>query len=129
MVTKISAVIALCIIAAVMCKLLERYCKEQAVFVSIGACSIVLMVVMIFISPFINTIIDLFNSVGVDSAYIEVIFKALGICYITQLAYDICKDCNENALATVAELAGKTAIIVITMPLIQKLITVVSKLS
>ena len=71
---------------------------------------------------------DIYSRAGADEEYLTVLFKALGICYITQFACDICKDSGENALATQAELAGKISLMVIALPLFESLADIVAKL-
>ena len=46
--------------------------------------------------------------------------KGLGICYLTQLASDICRDSGEGTLAVQSEMAGKTALLLISLPLFEK---------
>lgn len=122
MVENILMIIALCIIAAILGKVLEKYNKEQALFVSIAACTIVLMFIVLYLSPLISIINDLFARTGTGENYSQIIIKSLGICYVTQLGFDICKDCNENAIATVVELSGKVTLIILAIPLLEKLI-------
>lgn len=122
MVENILMIIALCIIAATLGKVLEKYNKEQALFVSIAACTIVLMFIVLYLSPLISIINDLFARTGTGENYSQIIIKSLGICYVTQLGFDICKDCNENAIATVVELSGKVTLIILAIPLLEKLI-------
>lgn len=122
MVENILMIIALCIIAAILGKVLEKYNKEQALFVSIAACTIVLMFIVLYLSPLISMINDLFARTGTGENYSQTIIKSLGICYVTQLGFDICKDCNENAIATVVELSGKVTLIILAIPLLEKLI-------
>lgn len=50
-----------------------------------------------------------------------ILFKALGICLITQLASDACRDAGEAALASKADLAGKVTLLVLALPLFQKI--------
>ena len=64
MVENILMIIALCIIAAILGKVLEKYNKEQALFVSIAACTIVLMFIVLYLSPLISMINDLFARTG-----------------------------------------------------------------
>ena len=62
---------------------------------------------------------------NIDSEYITILFKALGICYITQFSADICRDCNETAIASAAEILGKIQLIVLALPLFEQLIDVI----
>jgi stage III sporulation protein AD len=126
MVENIIMVIGLCLVAAVLSKVLERYNKEQSIFLAIAACVVVLIFIFIYISPVINVMNNLFEKSGTNENYSGIIVKSLGICYVTQLGFDICKDCNENALATVVEIAGKVSLIIIAIPLLEKLIELVN---
>jgi stage III sporulation protein AD len=39
------------------------------------------------------------------------------VCFVAQLASDICRDANETAIATNVEMAGKIAVLLIALPL------------
>lgn len=51
--------------------------------------------------------------------FADVLLKALGICLLTQMTADICRDAGETALAGKAELAGKVMLLVCGMPLFE----------
>jgi stage III sporulation protein AD len=121
----IISVIALCLVASVFSKVLERYTKEQAVFLTIAAAVAVLLLMLSNISPVVESMSKLLAKVEGGAAYSSVIVKALGICYVTQLGVDICKDCGENALSTLVEVSGKIALIVLALPLFNKLLDVI----
>ena len=70
----------------------------------------------------------LYEKAGTDEEYLTILFKALGICYITQFASDICKDCGENTLAVQAEIAGKIALMLLALPLFGTLAELISEL-
>ena len=65
---------------------------------------------------------------GLDSEYITVIFKSLGICYLTQFSADICRDCGESAAASAAEIFGKVQLIVLSLPLFEQLIESITRI-
>ena len=44
---------AVCIIGAVLACLLKQYCKEQALFCSIGVCVLVLLSICAYLSPIV----------------------------------------------------------------------------
>ena len=55
---------------------------------------------------------------GIKTEYFKVALKALGIGYITSFIADACRDSGQTSLAAKAELAGKTAIFLLSVPLI-----------
>lgn len=122
---KIVSIAGLCIVAAVLCKLFSSEGKEYALYIKIAAAAAVMSSVIIFISPIAETIRSIYEKAGADKEYIAVLFKALGICYVTQFACDLCRDSGENALASHAELAGKVSLMMLALPLFNSLANII----
>ncbi len=122
MVTALASVCGICICTSLICKTTERHAKEQAVMVSIAVC-VAVLIFMLSDIPIIFGKIDRLAAVsGLDTDYVRIIFKALGICYLTQFSSDICRDCGENASASVAEIFGKIQLILLSIPLFESLV-------
>ncbi len=120
---------AICILASILCKLFEKEGKEYSLYIKLAAAAGILAAAVIYISPAVDSINELFLKTRADSEYLSILFKSAGICYISQFAYDICKDSGENLLASQIELAGKAALIVIALPLIGRLTELVTSFS
>jgi stage III sporulation protein AD len=125
---EIVSVAGFCITASVLCKIIEKYNKEQAAALSVAGISAVMLTVCSLAAPVLSSLNSIFEAGGIESENIQIIFKALGISYITQLAVDICRDCGESALASSAETAGKILILTISLPLFSELVSIVSGL-
>lgn len=125
---KIISVAGLCITASLMCKIIEKYNKEQAVITSVSCITVVFMMIFSMMSPVISEINSIFDSGGIKSENIQIIFKSLGISYVTQLASDVCRDCGENSTATAAEISGKVMLLITALPLFRELVSIVSSL-
>ncbi len=128
MVTNLISVIAMCIIATVLCKLFEKYGREYSLFIAIAVSSIVIIGSSVYIAPILETLNTLFARTGMKSEYLTILFKALGISYLAQFAYDVCKDSGESALASQIELAGKIALLAIALPLFKNITDIVVNL-
>lgn len=122
MVTGIISVCGICICASLMCKITERYTKEQAVMLSIAVCIFVFVLILSDIPVIFGKIDELVSMSDLNADYLKIVFKALGICYMTQFSADICRDCGESAAASVAEIFGKIQLIVLSLPLFENLI-------
>lgn len=125
---KIISIAGICIIASIMCKFFESAGKEYALYIKIAAAALVMSMTILFVSPIAESIRNIFSKAGSEEEYLTILFKALGICYITQFACDICKDSGENALATQTELAGKVSLIILALPLFEALVGIVENL-
>ena len=125
---EILKIAAIGIITTVLCRFFSNDNKEYALFLKMAAAALILLSVIRYITPIYDTISGIFGRTGADSSYLSLLFKALGICYITQFAHDICKDSGENALAAQIETAGKITLILLSLPLFEALMGVVSSL-
>ena len=118
----------ICIIASVLCTLFGNLGKEYAVYIKLAASVVMLSIIILYISPLTETVYLLYEKAGADEEYLTILFKALGICYISQFASDICKDCGEATLAMQAELAGKIALMLLALPLFNTLSEIITEL-
>lgn len=119
----------ICIAASMICKMLENGAKEFSSFVKTAAAAGIFAAAAIYIAPVIERINSLFMRTESDGEYLDILFKAAGICYISQFACDLCRDNGENLLASHAELAGKTGLLVTALPLVDRLTEIIISLS
>lgn len=117
----IAAVIGVCLCAAAAASMLRRYHQEYAFAVSAAAGVIVLIALLSALAPAAEEIRTLISSAGISSASLQILFKSLGICFLAQFAADACRDAGEGALASRVELAGKLAIVVLSLPLFESI--------
>ena len=74
------------------------------------------------LSPVLEQLRSTMELTGLTGDYAAVLFKAVGICLLTQLAGDVCRDSGESSIASKIELVGRTAILLTAMPLIQEVL-------
>lgn len=67
------------------------------------------------IITFLQTISDKAN---IDTVYIGIVLKIIGIAYIASFASALCKDANVDSLATQIDFAGKIMILVLAIPIL-----------
>ena len=111
--------IAVC--AAVVAAMLRRYHQEYAALLSIAAGVVILLAIFADAAPALERIRKLLSSTGLSGDYALILLKTLGISFLTQFAADACRDAGENGLASKTELAGKIAIVVLSLPLFAKI--------
>lgn len=117
---------ALCVIGAVTSVLLKQYCREHAVMSSIAICVMVILAALAFASPAIEKLEVLFGRTSLDKTYFKALIKAVGICYMTGIAADICRDSGEHALASAAEIWGRIALLLLALPMIDSLLSLIT---
>lgn len=121
---KLWGLLALCVIAALIAVILASHKREFAFAAAAAAGIIIIILLLSYISPHIEKLSSLFDATGIESGYFSIIFKALGISLITQFASDICRDFGQTSLASKAEFIGKCAIFILSVPLLENILTV-----
>lgn len=90
------------------------------------------VIILLFVFDELKNIIDLINSLmansSIDSTYIKIILKVIGITYIIEFGKDICKDAGESAIANKIELAGKVIIVSLSIPVVASLVDIVTQI-
>ncbi len=122
------AIAVFCITATVLALVLRQYRPEFAIFVSL-ACSVA---VVLYVAQSIGQVMEeleaLFTNTLISEELIQVVLKCLGVCILTELASQTCRDAGENAIGAKIELAGKVTLVVVSIPLFQQLLNVAGTL-
>ena len=118
MITELFKILALCLVAVVLCIILKQKNAEYALFITIAAGVVITVILLKNISAPIMAISEKLDQYGVEGEYFKIALKAVGIGYVTSFIADACRDSGQTSLAAKAELAGKCAIFLISVPLI-----------
>lgn len=115
---EIFKVLGICIITAVLALILKQQKGEYAFLISLAGGLAAMIYIISGIVPQAAAIGMRLSEYGVNTEYFKIAFKALGIGYITSFVADACRDSGQASLAGRAELAGKCAVFLISLPLI-----------
>ncbi len=111
-------ILAICLVAAVLCITVKPKAAEYSMLISIAAGVIISLILIKIIFPAIKSFNSLSDSYGIKTEYLSVAIKALGIGYLTSFIADSCRDSGQQSLAAKAEFAGKCAIFILSLPLL-----------
>ena len=117
-------ILAVLLVAAVMSLILKQKNSEYALFVAISAGVVTALLILKNISTPIAELKSQIEAYGVETEYFKVAVKALGIGYITSFIADACRDSGQTSLAAKAELAGKAAIFIMSLPLLMSVLEI-----
>lgn len=111
-------ILAICLVAAVLCVVVKPKAAEYSLLISVAAGVAVSLIIIVIIAPAIKSFNNLLNSYGMETEYFNVAVKAVGIGYLTSFIADACRDSGQTTLAAKAEFAGKCAIFMLSLPLL-----------
>ena len=101
--------------------ILKKYAPEYSILINIFLGFAVIIYLISYIAPIFDYIKNLINLAKIPTKYVSVLFKSLGICFISQFASDSCKDAGEISLASKIEFIGKIAMITVSLPLFEEI--------
>lgn len=121
-------ILGLGVLGAVLAVLMKQYKPEYALAVSLLTGVTILVAAAGLLQPLLDELDALLAATSVPREFVGVLVKSLGICFLTQVACDTCRDAGQSAIAVKLEMAGKLTVLGLSLPLFGQLLDVVQKL-
>lgn len=110
------------LVGTVLALILGQYRPEFRMLITAAVTLLLMAMVLEQLSPVLEQLRSTMELTGLTGDYAAILFKSVGICLLTQLAGDVCRDSGESSIASKIELAGRAAILLTAMPLIQEVL-------
>lgn len=120
---------AVAIISVVLVLTIKEERPEMALLVSILAGVFILLGTMGKLKIIVDTINDFSTSYGVNTEYIGVLVRIIGIAYITEFMSEICRDAGQNSIASKLDLVGKVTILTMAIPIMISVMELLKKIA
>ena len=85
-------------------------------------------VTMVFAIVAVILALSLTDKIRMDSTYLVILVKLIGIAYICEFAASISKDAGYSAVASQIELLGKLTMLVVSLPVFMQVVQTVLSL-
>ena len=125
---EIIKIIGIGLIALIIIILLKQYKPEFAVYVSLIAGALILMLAIDKLSGIISLLQSLANKASINTEFLTLLIKITGIAFLSEFAVSICKDAGEAAIASKMEIGAKLIIISMSIPIISSLLEIILKI-
>ncbi len=119
------AVIGVLLSGALLATVVRAQRPELAMGLSLIAGAVVVVFLLRQILPLAGTVRRMAVLGGVSEGAFAVVFRAAGVCLLTQIVADTCRDAGESALAGKAELAGRVLLLLLTVPLFEQILSLI----
>ncbi len=111
-------ILSIAILGAALAVLVRPLRPEMAILIGAATGVIVLLYAVGEVTGVLDTLRRLGEAYGVDSGYIGVLLKIIGIAYAAQFGAQICSDAGESAIAGKVELCGRVLILAAALPVV-----------
>ena len=108
--------------------LLKKDRSEYSLFISMGVCIAIFAFIISKIQVVLAFIKRLEAMISIDSAYIGLIVKMIGIAYAAGFVMDICKDAGYAAIGNQIEMFAKISILVVSLPVLLTFLEVIAEI-
>lgn len=125
---EIFALCAVGILSAVMALLLRRQSPQTALLLSVGAGTLIILSVLKNILQTVDSVNQLLLAGGINADYAVILFKVLGICFLTEFTCDTVTEAGMLSLATNISFAGKVIVLTAALPLFRDVISAISSM-
>ena len=113
------------LLALIIIVILKQYKPEFAIYVSMIAGVLILVLSIQKLTGIINLLQSLANKTYINKSFLSILLKITGIAFITEFAVSICSDAGEKAIASKIEIGSKVIIIAMSIPIITSLLELV----
>lgn len=113
---------AIAILFASLCVVIKHFRAEFIIPTRVAVSIIICGVVITLIDPIIEYLNNIMGQT-LPLEYMKIILKSLAIAFIVQISGEICRDCGENNIAAGIETIGKIEIILLSLPMINNIIS------
>ena len=112
------------LVSLIIIVVLRQYHPEYALLTAVISGGLILIFLSLELASPLFTLIKMLNSYGVSNGLTSYILKALGICILTNFSVGLCTDFGQTSLAAKVEMAGKVAILILSLPILQNILEV-----
>lgn len=117
---------ALAVLITIFALKLKTVQVEYSTYISLGLCIFILFFVTDRLSYIVEQIESLSAAISINSIYIKILLKLIGVAYICEFASNLCKDAGFGAISGQIEMAGKVTMMVMSMPIIFAIIETIT---
>ena len=121
-------IIGIGLVALIIIILLKQYKPEFAIYISLLAGVLIILLVMDQLTQVISLLQSLASKASINSTFLAILLKITGIAFLAEFAVSVCKDAGEGAIASKIEIGSKIIIIAMSIPIISSLLEIILKI-
>lgn len=108
--------------------MLKKEKSEYGMLIALLVCVFIFTFVISKIEIVLAFVARLEAMLSIDSSYVALILKMIGIAYVAGFAIDVCKDAGYAAIGSQIETFAKISILVVSLPVLLMFLEVIGKL-
>ena len=100
---------------------------EYGIYMSVAVSIVLFLCIVDRLEIFVRTIDEISRYISVDTGYLSMMLKMIGITYISEFSSSICKDTGYQTIAVQIEVFSKLTILAMGMPILLALLETIQE--
>ena len=101
--------------------------KEYEVYITMASGLCIFFFLITMLEVVIDALGRIQGYIKMDSKYVAILLKMIGITYVAEFSSNLCKDAGYQAVAGQIEMFAKLSILVLSMPVLLALLETISQ--
>ena len=123
---EIFKIIGVAFVTAISAILLKSTKPELSFAVTVTGVIVILMFVVDMLQNTVNILSTIASITGIENGLIQILLKIVGVGYLTEFSAGILNDFGSNAVADKVILGGKLTILILSLPIIESVLKLMS---
>ncbi|SHJ58527.1 stage III sporulation protein AD [Clostridium amylolyticum] len=102
--------------------------SDLSVLIALIASIVIFLFILDKISMIFHFMQEIAVKANIDTVYLNIVLKIIGIAFISSLGSEVCKDAGANTIANKIELSGKILILTLAIPILMSLLDSILKI-
>lgn len=121
-------IVGVALVAVAASLVLRAYRPELGLQIAVAAGVLILVLTLDELAAMSGFLGEVLGRFQIDTGYLKVMLKVIGIAYLAQFAADLCRDAGEGAVAGKVELAGRVLVLALCLPVLAAILELVSSI-
>ncbi len=121
--TEIVKIIGVAFLTAITGMLLKATKPELAFAVTVTGTIVCLLFLLDLLQNSLGVLSQIVSITGIENGLVRILLKIVGVGYLTEFSAGILNDFGSAAIADKVTLGGKLAIVVLSLPILESLLT------
>lgn len=104
---------------------LSKYGKDMSLLLTVAICCMVMVAAVTYLRPVLDFLHQLQSIGNLNSQFVKIILKAVGIGILSELCALLCKDAGNEAMGKTLQLLAAAVILWLSLPVFEKLLSMI----
>ena len=104
---------------------LHKHGKDISLLLTVAICCMVMLAAVTYLRPVLDFFHKLQSIGNLNSEFVEIVLKIVGIGLLTELCSMICKDAGNEAMGKTLQILSTGVILWLSLPVFEKLLSLI----